>query len=234
MQADSGVRDSLSHRPRVHPIRPLAGLAFVGGLAAISLLDQPIHRATQQRNSSKDDVAEAFRHMGQPEVYATVGLGTIAVGLIAGNDRIAMSGVRISSSVLLAGIGTQGVKRLLGRARPYQTDHAWQFHPFNFKYDAFPSGHTAVAFALATSISDEVHNTVVSIALYTAATGTGWSRLNDDKHWFTDVVGGAVAGIASAKFVNGRWRIFGISGPHILLGPGGGGASVTLPLPRIR
>lgn len=214
-------------------VRPWHGALAIGGIAALSLFDQPIHRASQQRNDSKDDVADVFRHFGQPEVYVTVGLGTIAVGLIAGNDKVKMAGVRISSAVLLAGGTTFIVKTLVGRWRPYQTGHAWQFSPFNTNYDAFPSGHTAVAFALATSASDEIHRTWASILLYTCATGTGLSRMNDDKHWFSDVVAGTLVGIASAKFVNGRWRVFGMSAPHFLLGPQGAGLSMTLPMPAI-
>lgn len=223
------------HRPaRQVAIRPWhVGLA-IAGTAAFTLLDQPIHHATQERNDSKDDVASVVKHFGQPEVYATVGLGTIAVGLIAGDDRIKLAGLRISSAVLLAG-GTVGVvKTVIGRWRPYQTNHAWQFKPFNTHYASFPSGHTAVAFALATSISDEVHRTWATIPLYLIATGTGLSRLNDDKHWFSDVIAGSMVGFASAKFANGHWRILGVSAPHFLLGPGGAGLSVTAPLPILR
>jgi len=228
--------DSVATGPRFHQkaIRPWHAAVALGGIAAISLLDQPIHRASQQRNDSKDDVASIFRHFGQPEVYVTVGLGTIATGLIAGNNRITMAGVRISSAVLVAGGTTVIIKRIVGRWRPYQTDHAWQFSPFDKDYDAFPSGHTSVAFALATSASDEIHRTWATIPLYIIATGTGLSRLNDDKHWFSDVVAGAALGITSAKFVNGRWRVFGISAPHFLLAHGGAGFSMSLPMPVIR
>ena len=224
---------SVARRPAVAIRAWHVGVA-IAGTAALSLLDQPIHHATQQRNDSKDDVASVVKHFGQPEVYATVGLGTIAVGLIAGNNRITMAGVRISSAVLLA-CGSVGViKTVVGRWRPYQTDHAWQFRPFNTSYNSFPSGHSAVAFALATSISDEVHRTWATIPLFVVASGTGLSRLNDDKHWFSDVVAGTALGIASAKFVSGRWRILGISAPHFLLGPHGAGLELTSTLPAIR
>ncbi|HKV74019.1 MAG TPA: phosphatase PAP2 family protein [Gemmatimonadales bacterium] len=228
--------DSVAAGPRFHQkaIRPWHAAVALGGIAAISLLDQPIHHASQQRNDSKDDAAGIFRHFGQPEVYVTVGLGTIATGLIAGNNRITMAGVRISSAVLLAGGTTVIIKRIVGRWRPYQTDHAWQFSPFDKDYDAFPSGHTSVAFALATSASDEIHRTWATIPLYIIATGTGLSRLNDDKHWFSDVVAGAALGFTSAKFVNGRWRVFGLSAPHFLLVHGGAGFSMSLPMPVLR
>jgi membrane-associated phospholipid phosphatase len=234
MAADS---DSVATSSVRHPktaIRPWHAAVAVGGIAVLSLLDEPLHRATQNmRTSTTDDVASVFRHMGQPEVYATVGLGTIGVGLIAGNRRITQSGIRISSSLLLAGVAGQIVKRIVGRWRPYETDNAYTFTPFTTQHDAFYSGHTTMAFALAASVSDEVHKTWVTVGLYTFATGTAWSRMNDEKHWFTDGVTGALMGIASAKFVNGQWRVFGISAPRFLLGPEGAGFSVTLPMPII-
>lgn len=216
-------------------IRPWHAAVAVGGIALLSLLDEPLHRATQDmRTSGTDDAAGVFRRMGQPEVYATVGLGTIGVGLIAGNRRITQSGIRISSSLLLAGVTGVIVKSVVGRWRPYESDGAYKFSPFTTKHDAFYSGHTTMAFALAASVSDEVHKTWVTVGLYTLATGTAWSRMNDEKHWFTDVTAGALMGIASAKFVNGQWRVFGISAPRFLLGPEGAGFSVTLPMPVLR
>ena len=67
-----------------------------------------------------------------------------------------------------------------------------------------PSGHTAMAFALATSLSDEIHNRWATVGLYGLATAVGWSRINDNRHWFTDVAAGALVGITSAKLVSGR------------------------------
>jgi membrane-associated phospholipid phosphatase len=76
-----------------------------------------------------------------------------------------------------------------------------------------------MAFALATSLSDDINRTWATIGLYTLATGVGWSRMNDDRHWLSDVAAGAILGVSSAKVVNGRWRIFNLRPPTILLGP---------------
>jgi hypothetical protein len=55
-----------------------------------------------------------------------------------------------------------------------------------------------------------------------AATGTASSRINDNRHWLSDVAAGAVVGITSAKFASGRWRVFGIRAPSFIVGPTGG------------
>ncbi|MBA3260119.1 MAG: phosphatase PAP2 family protein, partial [Gemmatimonadales bacterium] len=102
----------------------------------------------------------------------------------------------------------------MGRGRP---DDLLQDEP------AMPSGHTAMAFALATSLADDINRPWASVGLYTMAGAVGWSRINDDRHWLSDVAAGAVLGIASAKFASGKWTIFGLRAPSVLAGPEGVG-----------
>jgi membrane-associated phospholipid phosphatase len=80
-----------------------------------------------------------------------------------------------------------------------------------------------VAFALATSLSDDIHRPWASVGLYGMATAVAWSRINDNRHWLTDVTAGALLGITSAKLASGRWRIFRIRPPAIIAVPGGAG-----------
>jgi membrane-associated phospholipid phosphatase len=80
-----------------------------------------------------------------------------------------------------------------------------------------------MSFALATSLADDIHRPLASIGLYGMATAVGWSRINDNRHWLSDVAAGALVGITSAKLVSGRWRIFGLKSPSFLVGPGTAG-----------
>jgi membrane-associated phospholipid phosphatase len=198
-----------------------------GVLGGVALLDEPTRDGVQDvRTTGSNDLARAARHFGQPEVYGTVALGTIAVGLVAGKPEVRRAGERIAASLLVAAAATSGLKIAFGRERPSSNSDAFDFDPP--KTDAsFPSGHTTVAFALATSVSDEVHRTPVTIALYGAAALTGWSRLNDNKHWLSDVVGGAAVGIASAKLMDGHWKVFGLSAPRFLLTPDRAGVAMA-------
>ena len=84
-----------------------------------------------------------------------------------------------------------------------------------------PSGHSTMAFALATSLSDDIHRPWATVGLYGMASAVAWSRVNDNRHWFSDVATGALVGITSSKLASGRWRIFGLRPPSIIAAPGG-------------
>ena len=68
---------------------------------------------------------------------------------------------------------------------------------------SFPSGHTAEAFVSAEFLHQEYKGRVswtVIAGGYAIAVGTGFMRMYNNKHWFSDVVAGAGVGIASTRF----------------------------------
>ena len=203
------------------PNRPAAlkwwhGVAALAGYAVLVQVDDGIQRfARDNRSDTSDDIARVTRQMGQPEVYATVGLGVLGAGLVSGDREVKDAGIRISSSLAMAGVVVTIAKQVAGRSRPSREgSDAEDFHPFSGHTSA-PSGHSAMAFALAASLGEEIHNRWASAGLYTAAAGTAWSRVNDNVHWFSDVVAGAAVGIVAAKFMNGKVTIFGIDPPRL-------------------
>jgi membrane-associated phospholipid phosphatase len=201
------------------PIQWWHGVLVLGGLSALMVLDRPSRSFVQNnRSTQSNDVAGALRHIGQPEVYGSVTLGLVGAGLISGNPEITRAGGRLAATLLLAGVTSSGFKLAAGRPRPNESSDVDGFVPFSGQ-DAMPSGHTTVAFALATALADDINRTWASVGLYTLAAGVGWSRMNDNKHWLSDVAAGAVLGMSSAKLVNGRWRIFHLRPPTLLLGP---------------
>jgi membrane-associated phospholipid phosphatase len=204
-----------------HVIRWYHGAIAAGGLSALMLLDHPVQRfAMHNDGPGANSVASTVRHFGQPEVYGTITAGLVATGLITGNQAITRSGARLALSLALAGAGTQVGKFALGRPRPAQSLDADGYNPFSGQV-SFPSGHTAMAFALATSLSDDIHRPWATVGLYGMATAVGWSRINDNKHWLSDVAAGALLGITSAKLASGQWRIFGLRAPSFITGPSG-------------
>ncbi len=112
---------------------------------------------------------------------------------------------RALKSGLLAGAGAVVLKAIVGRERP-AADNAFKFHPFttNNKWSSFPSGHTTLAFSVATSFAREIDGSWDDVAFYSLATITAYARMHDDRHWMSDVVFGAGVGILSARFIHRR------------------------------
>jgi hypothetical protein len=76
-----------------------------------------------------------------------------------------------------------------------------QLRPDSSGYTSFPSGHTATAFASAEFLYQEYKNVSLwyGVAGYTMAAATGYLRMYNNKHWFSDVIAGAGIGILSTK-----------------------------------
>ena len=204
-----------------HAVRWWEVAGAVGFVAGVSAFDRGVDRWIQDQRSPRSDAwARALKHGGQPEVFLTVGGGLIAAGAISGRASLERSGARVLLSVAAAGLTTVALKELAGRVRPDDSRDPYVFKPFSH-HESFPSGHTTIAFAFASALGEETHNRWAATALYAGAAGTGWSRLNDHRHWLSDVVAGALVGISAAKVAEGRWRVFGLGPPHLLINPAG-------------
>ena len=95
------------------------------------------------------------------------------------------------------GLLTNTVKNVARRQRPY---------PFYSKkddedsYKSFFSGHTSTAFAIGTSTAKMLTNysnidkKIVWISTLSLASATGYFRIAADKHYFSDVLVGAIVG----------------------------------------
>jgi membrane-associated phospholipid phosphatase len=199
------------------------GLIAAGGVSALMLLDRPVqHFAQHNSGTGADNVASVVRHFGQPEVYGTITASLIVTGLATHKPNITRAGGRLMTTLLIAGATSSLGKFALGRPRPDQSLDLDGFVPFSGQA-AMPSGHSTMAFALATSLADEIHRPWATVGLYTVATGVAWSRINDNRHWLSDVAAGALVGITSAKLASGRWRIFHRRPPSVLASPSGMG-----------
>lgn len=210
-------------RPEPSTIRWWQPVLVLGEVAALMLLDEPVARFFQDnRSATLDDLATGSRQMGQPEFYLTVAGGTLAAGLISGDSRVMRAGGRLAVTLALTGGLTRLGKLAIGRDRPLERmDDAFSFDPFSGGSRALPSGHTSMAFALATSLSEEIRRPWATAVLYTGAGLVAWSRMNDNKHWLSDVAAGAMLGVFTAKVVNGSWRIFNIRPPGVAVAHSG-------------
>jgi len=136
-----------------------------------------------------------------------------AIAWFGGHGRLAhdavavRTGANVAEAAVLAVGATEVLKVAVGRERPAGdlTNHR-HFHPGNFseRRTSFPSGHTALAFATAATLQDSELPTTAKVGAYTLATLTAWSRLHDERHWLSDVVGGGLIGYTIGRFVGRR------------------------------
>lgn len=95
-----------------------------------------------------------------------------------------------TAAVIQFGV-TQSIKEFNDRKRP--DGHG---------YSSFPSGHTATAFMCAQMLHREYGETLspwISVAGYGLAATTGIFRVIANRHWCSDVMGGAAIGILSTE-----------------------------------
>ena len=83
-------------------------------------------------------------------------------------------------------------KYLINRKRPDGTGYRFT--------SSFPSGHTANAFFIATLFSFKDRR--IAIPMYVWAFSCGFSRIYLKKHWFLDVVAGAIIGSSFGFFAS--------------------------------
>lgn len=239
VRAEGQVRDSVtpvhrSTRPPVPPIRLWHVGAALAGVAVVSVVDDDLREWTvDHRTGGLRDVATAWEYYGHAATPAGIAVGTMIGGAVTRRPEVTRTGARLATSFLVAAAITRAAKRGIGRARPSAGEGQYAFDSWSDQ-SAFPSGHTTNAFILTTTLADAIDEPWIDAGLYTLAVGTGAARVINDRHWLSDVVGGALLGTTVAKVVDGRWRIFNLRPPELLLGPGQQGLRWEVGLPALR
>ena len=171
--------------------------------AAVYGEDGHIREAAQRaRTDFSEDLAEFSKPFGGEWVVCGLGL-TYALAWACDDARLKEATLLGLESFALSGAFATGLKWLTGRRRPDDETGPDEFvGPTLYGPLAMPSGHTAVAFAVATSFALEYENPWVSGLAYALAGLVGWSRVHDDAHWASDVLVGAVLGVLTAKGIH--------------------------------
>lgn len=103
---------------------------------------------------------------------------------------------QIVESIIEAGTISTILKILTGRNRPSSGDNQYAFYGPSFNYDSSPSGHTTLAFTVATVVGDAYDCGYIT---YPLATLVGFSRIYKEAHWASDVFVGVLLGIGIGK-----------------------------------
>jgi membrane-associated phospholipid phosphatase len=194
---------------------------LIGGAAITGLL----FATDQQTYNGIEDIKEDNFNIQKTSPIITQGgdgrtslflFGSMSLyGYILGDQKAKRAGIVGIESFLASGAVVQIIKHLVGRERPsVATRTGGAFHgPFLFlngggknakglaSFDSFPSGHTATAFAAASTLSDMYPEWYISSTVYSLASVIALSRIMEETHWASDCFVGAVLGVAGTKLV---------------------------------
>jgi len=176
-------------------------LAAIAGAWAITYVyDEEIYNFFQKnKTETKDNISKYLIEPWGSGLYSLPMLGIIYLtGRKNYHHRnVALTGVK---AFVLSGGASFILKHLFHRQRPSDNDppnpYLWEGpFPFTTDYTSFPSGHTTTAFAVASVLACGYKDKIwISITSYSVAALVGVSRINDGKHWATDVIAGAALG----------------------------------------
>jgi hypothetical protein len=192
-------------------------LGAIGVTAGVTYYDKKIANWSQQPDiqgdQSRHDFFDGVTHVN--ETPLTIGaVLTYGIGRIGRWQTVTDVGLHMSEAMVLTDVTSELIRGPIGRARPRVSQDDQYNLSFGkgftvFANRAFPSLHSASAFAFASSLTAEIYERnqraawIVGPALYTAAWIPGATRIYLNQHWASDVLSGAFVGtLLGAKVVH--------------------------------
>lgn len=197
-------------------------LTYIAAIGSITLglitLDAKLDNSVKHvmdKTGTFDDVTDFLTDFGAENSLYTV-------AALAGFSYVTKSKKGIQTSLyafeamLNSGLWIRLGKLLAGRERP-EASYEYSKHPGGIwrgpihqiinkekrsvaSYDAFPSGHTATVFSVATVFAEQYKDIpIVPIISYSFASIVGISRMLEHAHWASDVFLGACIGYFCGK-----------------------------------
>ena len=179
---------------------------IAGGTGMFIALDEEINSAFKNNRSIyTEKLMDVFEPFGNG-AFTVPALATVYfLSHFHENEKAKRTALIATESFLITSLYTTVLKFSFGRARPHNADtnhddSHMHFDGFSINNNSFPSGHTSTAFAIATVVANEYEETpYIKPISYGLATLAGLSRINDQKHWASDVFIGAALGYFTSK-----------------------------------
>jgi membrane-associated phospholipid phosphatase len=139
-------------------------------------------------SSSLNTALKPGETLGGARAQIAAALGTYAIGRFAGSPAVTMIGADLIRSQIVAQTMTATIKLSVGRGRPDGTQYS------------FPSGHSSATFATATVLQRHL-GWKAGIPAYGLAAYVAASRVQDKRHFLSDVTFGAAIGVVAGRSV---------------------------------
>lgn len=208
------------------------GSATAFTTASIAFFDEPVQRyLSTHRNLPLEKSLSIFDYS---DFYYTTAIvtGFTAAGFISKNNYTIETAYMIAESCFYSALLTRTVKIVAGRDRPNHwlgpDAHNWDIQSNG---RSFISGHTSMAFAVASVVSWRYrHQKWVPWLSYGLASTIGFQRMYYNRHWLSDVAAGAISATAIGLFIaknnkQNPLKLYPIVTPNIT------GISMILPIP---
>jgi membrane-associated phospholipid phosphatase len=160
--------------------------AASGGAVALTLApyDQPISAALRGTSDRLGVIGDAA---GGTIAMASIVGGTVTASLFSHSSRLKSTAFALAQAATVEIAIVQSMKYITQRERPDGSDNL-----------SFPSGHAADAFTVAAVFSN-YYGWKWGIPLYAAAGLVAVSRVENGKHWPSDVAVGATIGLLAGR-----------------------------------
>lgn len=178
-------------------------------------VDDTVENSFRTHRTFKDDWRDAFGALGNPGLH----FGVAGIFYLVGHQQEDDRTYEVSTKLFRA-LALTGATVILGKAA------TWDDVP-NGEFGSFPSGHTASTFAFA-SVLHEEYGPWVGVPLYGLGALVGYTRLEDEEHYFSDVVMGGVLGLVVGHSIARDGEPLEVAGGRILpyADPSGGSTGI--------
>jgi len=165
-----------------------------------------LKKITTSRNSQYEKFQKGLSFSVYPALLLTPS-SFVALGLLNKDTNQLNTGLCIGTGIALNTAMAVGLKYMINRDRPYITYP--EIKPIATEgTPSMPSGHTASAFNIATSLTLFYPKWYVAVPAYTWASGVAYSRMYIGVHYPTDLIAGAILGSGTAwltYYLNKKW-----------------------------
>lgn len=145
----------------------------------------------------------SMKFISSSAIYIEVGsvLGLGLYGWLKEDEKILETGIVTGAAMLLNGAITLTSKYAINRKRPFEAypDRIILRDKQSDNYSpSFVSGHTSMAFNLATSLTLSFPKWQVAVPMYIWASSVAFSRMYLGVHYPSDVLSGIIVGVGSS------------------------------------